>query len=197
MSSAIITFTVWWMLASGAPSPAVGISPGQTAPTEPSSQSEAAPASTVPASPPTAKPCPAPSASTSATHSDCTPPTKIKKHKPRPAVPPAGAPTKTVIRNGSTGDPTLAISPGVSQQQASKQLETTSHLVAMTQENLKILESRDLSAGQEDTVEQIRSYIKQSKKAEDEKDVQRAYNLANKARMLSGDLVKHSAPTLP
>lgn len=67
----------------------------------------------------------------------------------------------------------------------------------MTEENLKIVASRQLNASQQDTVEQIKSYIKQSRKAEEDKDVQRAYNLANKARMLSGDLVKHSGPAFP
>lgn len=91
----------------------------------------------------------------------------------------------------------MAIAPSVSQQQASQQLGTTNDLVAMTEENLKIVASRQLNASQQDTVEQIKSYIKQSRKAEEDKDVQRAYNLANKARMLSGDLVKHSGPALP
>jgi len=85
----------------------------------------------------------------------------------------------------------VKIAPGVSQQQASQQLETTNHLLAMTGENLKTIASRQLNPAQQDTVKQIRSYMEQSKKAADDGDVQRAYTLANKARMLSGDLVKH------
>ena len=56
---------------------------------------------------------------------------------------------------------------------------------------LKIVAARQLSAAQQDTVNQIESYVKQSKQASDDGDLQRAYTLANKARMLSGDLVKH------
>jgi hypothetical protein len=83
------------------------------------------------------------------------------------------------------------IAPGVSQQQASQQLETTNQLLAKTEENLKIVESRQLNAGQQDTVKQIRDYMKQSQKAAEDGDAQRAYTLADKARMLSSDMVKH------
>jgi hypothetical protein len=95
------------------------------------------------------------------------------------------------VRNGSTTEPTVDIAPDVSQPQASQQRDTTNRLLAMTAENLKIVQSRQLSAAQQDTVDQIRIYVDQSKKASDSGDVQRAYTLANKARMLSGDLVKH------
>jgi hypothetical protein len=86
----------------------------------------------------------------------------------------------------------VAIAPGVSEQQASQQRETTNQLLAKTEENLKIVERRQLNPAQQDTVKQIRSYVKQSGDATSDGDVQRAYTLANKARMLSGDLVKHS-----
>lgn len=72
-----------------------------------------------------------------------------------------------------------------------QQLENTKGLLAKTDENLKILESRQLNAAQLDTLNQVKSYVKQSNAAVADKDVQRAYTLANKARMLSGDLVKH------
>ncbi len=59
--------------------------------------------------------------------------------------------------------PTVAIAPGVSQQQASQQLETANQLLAKTDENLKIVESRQLNTGQQDTVKQIKTYMDQSK----------------------------------
>ncbi|MGH9499092.1 MAG: hypothetical protein ACRD3L_08100 [Terriglobales bacterium] len=95
------------------------------------------------------------------------------------------------MSNGGTSDPTVAISPDVSGQQASQQLETTNQLLVKTGENLKIVESRQLNPGQQETVKQIRTYMDQSKAATNDGDVQRAYTLANKARMLSADLVKH------
>jgi hypothetical protein len=100
-------------------------------------------------------------------------------------------PTKKVIRNGSTTQPEEDIAPGMSKQQALQQRNTTNHLLEMTDQNLKTIKSRTLSAAQQDTVKQIRTYMKQSKEASDDGDVERAYTLANKARMLSGDLVKH------
>ena len=93
--------------------------------------------------------------------------------------------------NGGTTAPDTAISPGVSQQQATRQLETTNRLLATTDDNLKKIASRQLNAAQQDTVKQIKSYMAKSKDAADSGDVQRAYTLANKARMLSGDLMKH------
>jgi len=79
----------------------------------------------------------------------------------------------------------------MTEQQATQQRETTNHLLAMTDENLKAIKSRQLNPVQEDTVNQIKSYMKQSRDAADSGDVQRAYTLANKARLLSGDLLKH------
>jgi hypothetical protein len=83
------------------------------------------------------------------------------------------------------------ISPGVSEQQASQQLERTSGLLAKTDENLKIVARRPPDAAQQETLAQIKEYVRQSREATENGDLQRAYTLANKARMLSGDLVKH------
>jgi hypothetical protein len=180
MSSVTIVLTIAGLLASGAPR-ASGVRFLQTARPPQTSQPDATPASAAPTPPPAtaAKPCPAVPPSGSAPQTDCAATAKTKKHK------------KKVVHNGSTGDPDVKIAPGVSQQQASQQLETTNHLLAMTGENLKTIASRQLNPAQQDTVKQIRSYMEQSKKAADDGDVQRAYTLANKARMLSGDLVKH------
>ncbi|MGO9648383.1 MAG: hypothetical protein ACLPOO_10030 [Terriglobales bacterium] len=180
MSLFTIVLTIAWLLASGAPH-ASGVAFPQTAPSPQTSQPDKTPASPAPTPPPptAVKPCPAVPPSGSAPQTDCAATAKTKKHK------------KKVVHNGSTGDPDVKIAPGVSQQQASQQLETTNHLLAMTGDNLKTIASRQLNPAQQDTVKQIRSYMEQSKKAADDGDVQRAYTLANKARMLSGDLVKH------
>lgn len=196
MSSATISLAIACWFACGGPRPGAGagVAFAQTSPAQQASRPDAAPVA-VPSPPATtaAKPCPVVPASTSAPQPDCKPATKGKKHRrPRPPVTDSSAgPTKKYVRNGGTSDPAVAISPGVSQQQASQQLETTNQLLAKTNENLKIVESRQLNAGQLDTVKQIKTYVDQSKAATDDGDVQRAYTLANKARMLSGDLVKH------
>jgi hypothetical protein len=123
--------------------------------------------------------------------------TKIKKHHRRhkpvasAGTPAEAGPTKTVIRNGGTADPALDLSPGLSPQQASHQLESTNQLLADSDANLKQISGRQLSAGQQDTVKQIKSYMEQAKGAANDGDMQRAYNLARKANLLSAELAGH------
>jgi hypothetical protein len=94
-----------------------------------------------------------------------------------------------VVRNGGTSDTKVAISPGMSDQQASQKLQKTDRLLSSTDANLKQIEPRQLSASQQDTVKQIKSYVDQAKVAASKGDVERAYTLASKANMLSADLV--------
>ena len=73
----------------------------------------------------------------------------------------------------------MDLSPGVSQRESTNQLLTTS------QQNLKRLSERQLSANQQDTVKQIKGYIEQANTAAKGGDVQRAHNLAIKANALT------------
>jgi hypothetical protein len=123
--------------------------------------------------------------------------TKTKKHRRRhkpvasAGTPAEAGPTKTVIRNGGTADPALDLSPGLSPQQASHELESTNQLLAASDTNLKQISGRQLSAVQQDTVKQIKSYMEQAKGAANDGDMQRAYNLARKASLLSAELAGH------
>jgi len=158
-----------------------------------SDQPSASPQSPAPDIPP----CPDNSQTGSSVKSDCKPAkstgAKPKKHHHQAAAPadtPAGSgPTKTVVRNGGTSEPTVDLSPGLSPQQASHQTESTNQLLATSDANLKKIAGRQLSANQQDTVKQIKSYMDQAKKAADSGDGQRAYNLAVKANLLSAELV--------
>jgi len=85
----------------------------------------------------------------------------------------------------------VALSPDLSPQQASHQIESTDQLLATSDANLKKISGRQLSANQQDTVKQIKSYMEQAKTAANGGDVQRAYNLAVKANLLSAELVGH------
>lgn len=85
----------------------------------------------------------------------------------------------------------MEISPSVNQQQASRQLQATNQMLAKTEANLKTIEGRQLNPTQQDTVKQIGSYMEQARTAAKGGDVQRAYNLAHKASMLSADLLAH------
>ncbi len=113
---------------------------------------------------------------------------KHSKHKP--TAQPGPGPTKTVVRDGSTSDPAVQISPSLSEQQASHQRQNTTQLLATTDANLKKMSGRELSSGQQDTVNQIRKYMEQANAAVEAGDLERAHNLAFKAHLLSNELVK-------
>jgi len=85
----------------------------------------------------------------------------------------------------------VQLSQDVNQQQASREQQVTDQLLAQTASNLKTLAARQLTSGQLDTVTQIKTYMEQSRAAENEGDLQRAHNLALKANLLSADLVGH------
>jgi hypothetical protein len=117
--------------------------------------------------------------------------TKKRRRKHRVASTPGSAPEKKVVRNGGTADPVVQLAPGMSDEQASRQRQSTTQLLATTDANLKQISTRQLGPGQQDSVSQIRKYMEQAKAAEEAGDVQRAHNLASKALLLSDDLVKH------
>jgi hypothetical protein len=115
---------------------------------------------------------------------------KKRRHRKKAAAAVA-TPEKKVVHNGGTADPVIQLAPGMSEEQASSQRQSTSELLSATDVNLKQISSRQLNSTQQDSVSQIRKYIEQAKAAEEAGDVQRAHNLASKAVMLSDDLAKH------
>ncbi len=116
---------------------------------------------------------------------------KKPRNKPKPAPRPAAEPQKTVVQQGSTPDPKAQISPRLAPAQASRKILTTAELLASTDDNLKKLSGSQLSPAQQEMVNQIQSYVQQSKTAEDAGDLQRSQNLAFKARLLSDELTQH------
>jgi outer membrane biosynthesis protein TonB len=121
--------------------------------------------------------------------------TPAKKRRPRPKkVPveqPADAPKKVIVNNGGAPDPTLQLSPGVNPEAASRQRQSTNLLLSTAESNLKATEGRQLNPSQQDMVTQVREYLKQAKASADGGDLQRAHNLAFKAKLLSDELAKH------
>ena len=63
-------------------------------------------------------------------------------------------------------------------------------LTAATEENLKQITGRQLTPGQQDIVTQIKEFMDQSKSAIAAGDSERGHNLAEKAHLLSEDLLK-------
>jgi len=168
--------------------------PGQTQ-QESQSSSTADQESQSPSPPktPPGKPC-SEAQTTSNSQSGC----KATSSKPRAKKTPShkaakstdGSPSKTVVTNGGTGEPTLAISSEQGQRRAAR-VRDTNRLLDAADLNLKDVAVRGLTASQEVTVKQIRSYMDQAKAAENTGDVERAYTLANKANMLAADLNGH------
>jgi hypothetical protein len=99
------------------------------------------------------------------------------------------APQKTVVRNGGASEPAVQITGGEGAAQA-QQRSTTDQLLGSTEDNLKKIAGRPLTAEQQDMVSQIRQYMEQSKEAVTAGDTERGRMLAQKAQLLSDELVK-------
>lgn len=172
------------------PSPATGSFMGayQEPPAQESKPAEAKPADQAP---PSATPPESSSPKTEATTPSTTTKPKKKAHKKKPAPPAADSPSKVVIRNGGTTDPTVKLTPAENQKQTSSQIQNVNQLLANTDANLKLISARTLDETQQETVKQIKSYMDGARKAIDSGDVEQGHNLAFKAHLLSDDLVKH------
>jgi hypothetical protein len=112
--------------------------------------------------------------------------------KPSPGTDAAAEPCpppKKVVRNGSAAEPEIQLLGGTTDQQAANE-RSTEQLTAATEDNLKKIAGRQLSASAQESVGQIKQYMEQSKQAVAAGDAERAHNLAQKARLLSDQLVK-------
>lgn len=85
--------------------------------------------------------------------------------------------------------PETALAADVSSAQLSQQKQTTAQLLDETEKTVSGL-NRTLSKDDEEIVVQIRGYVTQSRSATKDGDFERAYNLANKAHLLSAALIK-------
>lgn len=101
-----------------------------------------------------------------------------------------GKPRKRVIRDGGADEAEVQISEGMPGDVARHQRASTDTLLSSTETNLKRISNRHLTAGQQDTVNQIRLFMKQSRDAIQKSDVDRAHTLALKAHLLSNSLMK-------
>ena len=71
----------------------------------------------------------------------------------------------------------------------SQSQQNTTKLLDSTEQTLRSI-TRTLSADEQNTVSQIRSYVTQARSALKDQDFDRAHNLALKAHQLSDELVK-------
>jgi len=99
-------------------------------------------------------------------------------------------PSKIIVRQGGTSEPSIQLAGGASGDQAATQRDATNQMLGSTDANLKKLAGRTLSANQQDMVNQVRQFMQQSRTAIDAGDLERARTLAWKAQLLSEELVK-------
>ncbi len=162
--------------------------PRENAPAEqaPAEAPPAAPAN--PQTPPAVKTAPQ---SVAKEKTDAGPASGNRKRRKRTASAPNGAPHKTVVREGGASEPAAQIAPGMTPAEATRQRHNAEQLLGATDDKLKRLAGRPLDAKQQETVGQIRNYMEGARSALKEGDVRRANTLAQKAHLLSEDLVKH------
>ncbi len=132
------------------------------------------------------------------------PPVATTEEEPAPEVPspvPPPAPGKRPAAPrrpapAETADPTPAkpappqISPQLSPRDLESTKKSTSANITTAEQNLQLANGRQLSAAQKDLTEKIKGFLSQSHEAIVADDWVRAQNLAEKARVLSAELVK-------
>jgi hypothetical protein len=141
-----------------------------------STDPQAAPAAPVEEAPPKKSTVPAPSR-----------PKKRHKH----AVPIPGAPRKIVVREGGASEPAAQIAPDMTPEEAARQRKTAEQILSSTDDQLKRLAERSPDVWQQETIAQIHNYMDGARSALKEGDLRRASTLAQKAHLLSEDLIKH------
>jgi hypothetical protein len=118
---------------------------------------------------------------------------------PSPAPPPPPgkrppAPRRPAPPENADTTPAKPAAPQISPQLSAKDLatakETTTTNIMMAEQNLQLANGKQLSAAQKDLIEKIRGFLGQSHEAITADDWVRAQSLAEKARVLSAELVK-------
>jgi hypothetical protein len=166
--------------------------PDQTIPAEPQPQT---PKQEMPKqeAPPAQTPAPQetpPSATPKETSPSAKPKILRKKRKPAGKSQTASEGGKVVIRNGGAKENSSQISPGMSDAQAKHQRDINNALLANTDANLKQVSGKQLTAAQQSMLDQVNTYVRQSKAASDSGDLSRAHTLAFKAHLLSAELAR-------
>jgi hypothetical protein len=106
-----------------------------------------------------------------------------------PGAPTNCPPSKIIVRQGGTSEPSIQLAGGAGGDQADHQRDTANKMLEATQENLKKIAGRQLSRDQQDMVTQVHQFMDQSKSAVAAGDLERARTLAWKAQLLSEELV--------
>lgn len=107
---------------------------------------------------------------------------------PTTAASPAPTPAATAASRSPATAPAGALRPEVPPAEEQKLLESTQQNILDVARSLGDLEGRALKPPQQETLRTAKSFLDQARSALDQKDYQRAANLASKARALTDDL---------
>jgi hypothetical protein len=110
-----------------------------------------------------------------------------KPATPRPHVTPASPPIAETPPAPRPVPP--QIRPRLSPEQVAEYKRKTNEAIAEAEKNLQSVYGRPLNESQRDLVEKIRGFLSQAHEAADSEDWGRAANLAEKARLISLELV--------
>lgn len=96
---------------------------------------------------------------------------------------------KTVTEGSTASEGNVQISAEVPNSAASQQRQATENLLQASEANLRKI-TRTLNDNEQAMFRQVRNFITQSRLATQDGDLERAYNLATKANLLSQELAK-------
>jgi hypothetical protein len=120
------------------------------------------------------------------------PPPMLPAHTkplPKPTKPASEPAAESSPEQPASRPPAPQISPQLSADDQAAYQRRTGDDIAAAEKNLQSADGKQLSAAQQDLVEKIRSFLSQSRDASKGGDLTRAENLAQKARLLSVELV--------
>ena len=119
------------------------------------------------------------------------PPAAVTIQPPKPAAPrrPAEDQPADTESEQPAHPPAPQISPQLSPSDQATYQRKTGDDTATTEKNLRETSGKQLNAAQQDLVGKIRSFLSQSRDASKDGDWARAQNLAQKARLLSDELI--------
>ena len=122
---------------------------------------------------------------------DGTPPPPVPVASKKPSAPrrPAAEQPAMDASSESAHSPAPQISPDISPRDQASLQRSTGDDVAVAEKNLENVRGKQLNASQQDLADKIRNFVAESRQASKDGDWARAQTLAQKARLLSVELI--------
>ncbi len=117
------------------------------------------------------------------------PPVPIPSKRPGPRKPAAGQPAMETSSEPPAHSPPPQISPEISPRDQASYERSTGEDIAVAEKNLDDVQGKQLNAAQQDLADKIHSFLEESRQASKDGDWARAQTLAQKARLLSVELI--------